>query len=748
MHNIIKYQFIKNFQNNMRAIASKNHSKINSVVKFILVTLLTFGITITWSSLGWAQIPFLPNIQQTENQGPIFDWFNRPYKCGNLMCSKVWFNGRPLITVAAPSANTEENQSAISTAKQRAKTVEINLQQVLKIVLQSKNSKIPNSSPPNSTPTSNNQLPEKPSDFDQPLLAKPTLTPKAKELQTRIQKITPNIDIIRKDNINSQGTNQSLNLHPQTPKIEVGTLNNLTVIYAPEQPGLTTQTILTVTKYDVVANFANNELQLANIWQNRILQELSNALKEREYYKKKLYIIIAQVSIIIASMIIISSVLKWIQKRLKAKIELLKQKIKELEQSLQVNPEEKSIENYQSTANTANTQAAESSINFNKESLLHSNLEITSLSILLAMVENAPLAFLNQLEYIWSALPKVSLKRQFLLKKQKNITVLLEQILMWAQVFIWVGGISLIVAMFPQTRALYSFLLTQYVQFLLIWVIASITDKATYFLIDFWLDKWATQAQQGSLVPERYTMRVNTYSGALKQATSVVIYSIAILFTVQAIGISLAGIGIIGITLTYVFKAKVDNLINGCLILWTDQYAVGDVVQIGNVTGLVEHINLYLTQLRGAEGRLITIPNGSFEVVQNLTKDWSRVDFRVEIAYSADARKALNTIEEVSEQMRNEPEWQDKILEPAIILGVDNISHTGILIQIWIKTAPIQQFAVGREFRLRIKQAFDQEGIAIGVPQQSVNLQNYPNNTNSDRNKGDNSYLSALGGGE
>ncbi|NEO58082.1 MAG: hypothetical protein F6K54_36525 [Okeania sp. SIO3B5] len=162
MHNRIKYQLIKNFQNNMRAIASKNHSKIHATVKFILVVLLTFGITITWSSIAWAQIPFLTNIQQTENQGPIFDWFNRPYQCaGNLMCSKVWFNGKPLITVAALSTNTEENQNAISTAKQRAKTVEINLQQVLKIALQSKERKIPNPSPPNSTPTSNNQLPEK-----------------------------------------------------------------------------------------------------------------------------------------------------------------------------------------------------------------------------------------------------------------------------------------------------------------------------------------------------------------------------------------------------------------------------------------------------------------------------------------------------------------------------------------------------------------------------------------------------------
>ncbi|NEN92277.1 MAG: hypothetical protein F6K48_26595, partial [Okeania sp. SIO3H1] len=79
MSNIIKYQLIKNFQNNMRAIASKNQIKIHAAVKFILVAILTFGITIIWSSIAWAQIPFLPNIQQMDNQGPIFDWFNRPY---------------------------------------------------------------------------------------------------------------------------------------------------------------------------------------------------------------------------------------------------------------------------------------------------------------------------------------------------------------------------------------------------------------------------------------------------------------------------------------------------------------------------------------------------------------------------------------------------------------------------------------------------------------------------------------------
>jgi small conductance mechanosensitive channel len=124
-----------------------------------------------------------------------------------------------------------------------------------------------------------------------------------------------------------------------------------------------------------------------------------------------------------------------------------------------------------------------------------------------------------------------------------------------------------------------------------------------------------------------------------------------------------------------------------------------------------------MTHLRGDEGRLISIPNGNIDIVQNLTKEWSRVDFKIEIAYDADIKHALEVIHQVAEEMRCEPQWQDLILEPASILGVDGITHNGILIQVWIKTQPIQQWAVGREFRLRIKLAFDREGIAIGMPQ-------------------------------
>jgi small conductance mechanosensitive channel len=215
---------------------------------------------------------------------------------------------------------------------------------------------------------------------------------------------------------------------------------------------------------------------------------------------------------------------------------------------------------------------------------------------------------------------------------------------------------------------------------------------------------------------------VTTYSEALTQATTFIVYAVAIALTIPALGFSLAGAGILGIAATYVFKPKVDNVINGVVILWSDRYAVGDVIQIGDRAGLVENLNLYMTELRGDGGRLISIPNGSIDIVENLTKEWSRVEVAIELAYSTDVERALEILKTVAEQMQQEPEWDEKILEPASIFGLDSMTYDGLLVQIWVKTAPMQQWSVARELRVRVKQAFDREGIALGMPQRSLFL--------------------------
>ncbi len=163
-----------------------------------------------------------------------------------------------------------------------------------------------------------------------------------------------------------------------------------------------------------------------------------------------------------------------------------------------------------------------------------------------------------------------------------------------------------------------------------------------------------------------------------------------------------------------------EDMLNGILILWTDRYAVGDIIAVGDVGGFVENMNLYTTQIRGEEGCLITIPNGQISLVKNKTKDWSRTEFKIEISAKSDPVKAIQILQEVGSQMQQDPEWQEMILEPVNILGIDQVSHQGIIIQVWIKTQPMKQWSVGREFRLRVLQAFTRQGIELGMPQRQV----------------------------
>jgi len=192
------------------------------------------------------------------------------------------------------------------------------------------------------------------------------------------------------------------------------------------------------------------------------------------------------------------------------------------------------------------------------------------------------------------------------------------------------------------------------------------------------------------------------------------------------VGPVLAGAGILGIAISFASQSFVKDVINGCLILLEDQYAVGDVIDVGGASGLVEYMNLRVTQLRGAGGRLTTIPNGSIGIVHNLTKDWSRADFTIDVSYDTDVDLALAVLKQVAEQMQSDPEWQETILDPVSLLGVNRLDHSGIQIVIWIKTQPIKQWGVEREFRRRLKLAFAEHGISIGVPQRSLFLPHYP----------------------
>jgi len=128
-------------------------------------------------------------------------------------------------------------------------------------------------------------------------------------------------------------------------------------------------------------------------------------------------------------------------------------------------------------------------------------------------------------------------------------------------------------------------------------------------------------------------------------------------------------------------------------------------------------MNLYITALRNLDGQLIIIPNGKISTVVNMTKNWSQVNFTIEVAWNSELQKTMSILQEVADQMYQEKDWKDKMITSADILGIEKIAHDGITIRLIIKTQPSEQWRVGREFRWRVKKAFDKAGISLGIPQ-------------------------------
>jgi small conductance mechanosensitive channel len=322
-------------------------------------------------------------------------------------------------------------------------------------------------------------------------------------------------------------------------------------------------------------------------------------------------------------------------------------------------------------------------------------------------------------------------QQQMKMQQQLNLLAVQRRLLQVGQLTIWGGGTFAILGLFPYSRWLQPLILLTLegpLKVLGIGLGTSVVIRMSAVLVDRFLQA----LKDGEFLPpkasQRLALRVSTFSLVLKRTTALGFIGIGILLSLSAIGVNvgplLAGAGIVGLAVSFASQNLIKDVINGFLILLDDQYAVGDVIVVGNVGGFVENMNLRITQLRNDEGRLITIPNSQITIVQNLSKDWSRVDLKIYVACDTDLNQAFNVIEQVGLEMRREPVWRQKILESPEILGVDELNHTGIMIRVWIKTRPLEQWNVAREYRRRLKSILDQKGISIGMPQQLILLKN------------------------
>lgn len=205
---------------------------------------------------------------------------------------------------------------------------------------------------------------------------------------------------------------------------------------------------------------------------------------------------------------------------------------------------------------------------------------------------------------------------------------------------------------------------------------------------------------------------------------TVLLTSVATLMVLRELGVDimpiLTGAGILGLAVGFGAQTLVKDLIAGFFLILEDHVRVGDVATINGTGGLVEGINLRTIVLRDLEGVVHVFPNGSVETLSNRTKDFSYCVLEVGVAYKEDTDAVTGVLHEVGAELSAEPLYQDAVLEPLEVLGVDAFEDSQVTIKIRLKTVPLKQWEIARELRRRIKKAFDSKGIEIPYPHMSV----------------------------
>lgn len=221
-----------------------------------------------------------------------------------------------------------------------------------------------------------------------------------------------------------------------------------------------------------------------------------------------------------------------------------------------------------------------------------------------------------------------------------------------------------------------------------------------------------------------FQKRIKTFGSVLRYTVGFVVLVSAAILVIKEFGIDvrpiLAAAGVVGLAVGFGAQKLVQDVLSGFFILLEDQIRVGDVVEVNGKGGLVESVNLRLVVLRDLAGNVHYIRTGQIDVVTNMTKDYSRYVFDIDVAYKEDVDQVIEVLREVDVSLREDPEFGPRILEPLEILGLDRFEDSAVVVRARTKTVPIEQWNVGREFNRRLKRRFDELGIEIPFPHMTV----------------------------
>lgn len=207
--------------------------------------------------------------------------------------------------------------------------------------------------------------------------------------------------------------------------------------------------------------------------------------------------------------------------------------------------------------------------------------------------------------------------------------------------------------------------------------------------------------------------RIDTLSTIIVSVFKYTIYIIALITILTRVGIFemgsvLATAGIGGIVIGLGAQSLIKDIISGFFIILEDQFVVGDMITIENMTGTVEELELRVTKIRNFNGDLYIIPNGEIKKITNHTRGDKAAIVDIPLAYSADINKAVRIVSDICSVVGDEFET---IVEAPKILGITDLGKDSMTLRVMAKTIPNEQWQVERRMRMLIQEEFSREKI-------------------------------------
>ena len=218
--------------------------------------------------------------------------------------------------------------------------------------------------------------------------------------------------------------------------------------------------------------------------------------------------------------------------------------------------------------------------------------------------------------------------------------------------------------------------------------------------------------------------RIGTLMNILGSLIRILLLLVIGMLVLRNLGIDiaplLAGAGIAGLAVGFGAQELVRDFISGFFILLENQVREGDVAIVNGTGGLVEEVGLRTLVLRDISGVVHIFQNGKIETLANMTKEWSAMTFDIGVAYKENTDQVTEVMKTVAAELSQDPLYSDNILEPMDVMGVNDFGDSAVVIRARLKTKPRQQWAIGREYRRRLKIAFDAHGIEIPFPHTTI----------------------------